>query len=284
MLLRWLGGKSKLAGQIVSTFPDHKRYIEPFFGGGHVYFRKKPSEESFINDINSELMNLYQVVRDEPQELMRMIHYTPLTETMFNQLHEMYWSNRALWNTQSAVRRALGYYFLIKCSFNSMGRSFAVNAGGQSNWMGDGILETIEAVSNKLKINTVITTRDYRELLADFGNENTLVYLDPPYAVTIREATTYYEYTMNERQHEELRDILILARFKWVLSYDIHPFVDKLYGSYPHIRMYKTSEMFQSSSNRNALKYDSVAEASAFKHEYLITNFNIQESLPLFNQ
>jgi len=283
MLLRWLGGKNRLSAQIIGTFPEHQRYIEPFFGGGAVYFRKTSAKESIINDVNAELMNLYQVVRDEPQELVRMIQYTPFSEAMFDILVADYWGNREKWVTQSSVRRAFGYYYIIKCSFNSMGKIFAVNAGGQSNWLGDGILETIKMVTDKLQKDTVILTRDYKDVLSSFGNDKTLVYLDPPYAVTIKEATTYYEYVMAAKEHEALRDILITAPFKWVLSYDIHPFVYELYKDFaPLVRIYETSKVFQSSSNRNSLKYESVVESSAFKQELLLTNFDIQQSLPLF--
>lgn len=282
MLVRWLGGKSKLAEQIIGTFPPHKRYIEPFFGGGWVYFKKQSAEESIINDINSDLVNLYCVVRDFPQELARLIHYTPFTEGYYNQVMDLYWNHRDIWNKQTPVLKAFGYYLLIKCSFNSMGQSFAVNPGGQSNWLGRGILETIEAVSEKLQQNTVILNRDYKQILADYGTNQTLVYLDPPYAVTITQASTYYEYRLTEKQHEELRETLIGAIFKWVLSYDIHPFVTKLYSGLPGVHIFETSKMFQSSANRNKLKYDDAPDESRFKHEYLITNFDIQESLPLF--
>lgn len=278
MILRWVGGKSRLAEQIISTFPPHKRYIEPFFGAGWVYFKKEPSEESIINDINSDLTNLYVVIRDQPQDLVRMISYTPPSEEYFNGLMEMYWNHKELWAKQPDLQRAFGYYFLIKSSFNGMGKSFSVFSATAWN---NGILETIEKVSQRLKRSTSILNRDYQDILNDYANEKTLVYLDPPYAVTIDSSAMYYEYLMNKEQHDSLRSTLLTAKYKWVLSYDDHELVHSMYDNLPGIHVHETSKMFQSSVNRNA-NLGEAADSSKFKNELLITNFNIQIALPLF--
>lgn len=278
MILRWVGGKSRLAEQIISTFPPHKRYIEPFFGAGWVYFKKEPSDESIINDINSDLTNLYIVIRDQPQDLVRMISYTPPSEEYFNGLMDIYWNHKELWSEMPSLQRAFGYYYLIKSSFNGMGKSFSVFSATAWN---AGILETIEKVSQRLKKSTSILNRDYQTILDDFATEKTLVYLDPPYAVTIDNSAMYYEYLMNKEQHELLRTTLLTAKFKWVLSYDIHPMVTTMYSGLSGIHIHETAKMFQSSVNRNT-NLGEADNSSKFKSEYIITNFNIQTALPLF--
>lgn len=280
MLLRWLGGKARIANKIISMLPPHKRYIEPFFGAGHVFFNKTPAEESIINDINGELMNLYTVVRDEPHEIVRLIKSTPVTETFFNQLTDQYWNHRDQWMKRNQAYRAFAYYFLIRTSFNSIGRNFSV----LSDYIQDGILEVLYEVSRKLNTNRVtITSRDWVEVVNDFANSNTLIYLDPPYTVTIN-ATNYYEYVLSKEEHLKIKSVLTSPNMKskWVLSYDDNPLIYELYGNCEGVNIHKIPMVFQSSSNKNRNLYNEVPVESKFKNELVITNFNIQESLPLW--
>lgn len=281
MLVPWIGGKSKLASQIIGTFPPHTRYIEPFFGGGWVFFKKSSVKESFINDINGDLINLYRIVRDRPHELIRQITLTPKSEDEFNQFQLLYIDKDA-WLRTDEVRRALVYFFLIKNAFNANpANTFGVKATG--NWGSDGLLETLHFVSAKLQ-NATILNRDFMSVLSDYASSESLVYLDPPYAVTIKGGETYYEYVLPKERHVELRDALLtgIKAFNWVLSYDIHEFVTELYKDIPGVFMHKTSEVFQSSINKHGKYVDENTYDTAFKSEYLITNFDIQQQVPLF--
>lgn len=280
MLLRWVGGKSKLAEEIISTFPPHSRYIEPFFGAGWVFFKKPNAKENIINDINSDLINLYNVVRTSPQELARLIHYTPKHESQFDEYVNLFFNKRPEYATLPDTMRALIFYYLVKNSFNALFKIFSV---GSTGWNGDGVIETMWQVHEKLK-NTDILNRDVMDILQNFTNSSTLVYLDPPYAVTIQDAQYYYQYVMAEKAHTDLRDFLVgnSAKFMWVMSYDIHPFVDKLYAGANGIHMIKTSEQFQSSINKNK-STDGADRTNAFRQEYLITNFDVRDVAPLFS-
>ena len=280
MLLRWVGGKSKLAEEIISTFPLHDRYIEPFFGAGWVFFRKPTSKENIINDINSDLTNLYNVVRDSPQELARLISFTIKSESTFNSFVDIFFNNKVEYMKLSDVKRAMVFFFLVKNSFNALLKSYSV---GSTGWMGDGVIETVWLVSEKLK-GVDILNRNAMDVLASFATPGTLVYLDPPYAVTIKDAQYYYQYIMDEKAHQDMRDYLVANRdkFYWVISYDIHPFVDKLYAGISGVYMNVTTEQFQSSVNKNNNTTDG-DRTNAFKQEYLITNFNVKEVAPLFS-
>ncbi len=281
MLVSWLGGKSKLAPRIISLMPTHKKYIEPFFGGGWVFFKKYPAEQSYINDINSSLTNLYETVRDRPHELARLISQTVRSEDQYIKFQTLF-ANPVEYNALDPTRRALVYYYLIKNSFNSnTANNFGLNPC--SNWQSDGMFETIEAVNKKLR-NVVILNRDWKDLL-QYADKETLVYLDPPYAVTLTSAgDRYYQYLLSEREHEELRDIVVSRRddFKWIISYDVHPFVDKLYDGIKGVYKYTTEQVFQSSINKHSRFVSEETYDTAFKSEYLITNYDINESLPLF--
>lgn len=277
-LLRWVGGKAALAEQIISCFPDHSRYIEPFFGAGSVFFQKIPVKENYINDINSDLVNLYEVVRDNPDELLKLLRLTPKSEEEFDRFKDLYYERKDDYSKLSSVRKALIYYYIIRCSFNGMGKSYSVGY-----FLNDGILELIQTISKRLK-NTDILCRDWTETLK-FANRNTVIYLDPPYMLTTEAGNKYYEHCMSYEEHVKLRNelLIIMKKCYWVLSYDVHPKVDELYGGIEGIYMNKTPELFQASNNKHASNQTENTSAGSFKSEYIITNFPIQESLPLFS-
>jgi DNA adenine methylase len=280
-LVSWLGGKTKLADRIISLMPPHKKYMEVFFGGGSVFFKKVPAEQSYINDINSSLTNLYETVRDRQYELMRLITQTVRSEDQYIKFQAVF-DNPEEYNKLDPTRKALVYYYLIKNSFNSnTANNYGLNPN--SNWQSEGMFETIIAVNHKLR-NTVITNRDWKTLV-QYADKDTLMYLDPPYAITLSSAgDRYYQYLLTEAEHLELRDIMFANRnnFKWIISYDVHPFVDKLYDGLSGIYKHTTEQIFQSSNNKHERFVSDETYATSFKSEYLICNFDIQTSLPLF--
>ena len=88
-ILHYPGSKWSMADWIISNMPEHKTYLEPFFGSGAVFFNKKRSDIETINDLDSSVVNLFQVVRDNPDELARQISFTPLSrEEYYNSYHD----------------------------------------------------------------------------------------------------------------------------------------------------------------------------------------------------
>lgn len=281
MLISWVGGKHKLANEIINIFPSHKRYIEPFFGGGWVFFMKPHVRENIINDINSDLVNLYLVIRDQPQDLARLIFFTPKSRDLFNKYIDLYWNRKEEWVNTDKVTRAMIYFYIIKNSFGSLLRHYGVFS---TKWDVNEIVEAILPMSEKLK-NVDIMCDDWRNIIDLYTNKDTLVYLDPPYIVTIGRGEHYYQYTFTREQHIELRDKLVADKdkYKWVLSYDTHPFVNELYNGIDGINILETSAHFQSLNAKyySLVDYD---DTNKYKKEYLITNFNIEKALPLFKE
>lgn len=83
LLLKYPGGKWRIADWIISHFPEHKVYCEPFFGSGAVFFNKQPCYIETINDINGDIVNLFKVCRDYPEELAKAINLTPFARDEF---------------------------------------------------------------------------------------------------------------------------------------------------------------------------------------------------------
>lgn len=83
-VLKYPGSKNKIADWICSVIPPHEVYLEPFFGGGAVFFNKKPARIETINDLSGEVVNYFKVLRDNVDELIRLIELTPYAREEYN--------------------------------------------------------------------------------------------------------------------------------------------------------------------------------------------------------
>ena len=197
--LKWAGGKGQLLSEIETYYPFENgkitKYAEPFVGGGAVLFdilSKYDLEEVYISDINAELINTYRIIRDDIDELVAMLvamqsEFVPM-DTEHRKIY--YMAKRERFNDLKVngnesvnIEKAALMIFLNKTCFNGLFRVnkkglFNVPMGAYKNPM---ICdeENLRAVSEKLQ-NVTIVCGDYREA-ADFIDDNTFVYFDPPY-------------------------------------------------------------------------------------------------------
>lgn len=289
--LKWAGGKSQLVKEIEKFYPfdDIKitKYAEPFVGGGAVLFdilSKYYLQEVYISDINLELVNLYQVIKENANDL---IEYLLKIQNEFWSLEgeerkRYYMSKRELFNNLKFnsnmtlnIEKAALMMFLNKTCFNGL---FRVNKKGLFNVpMGSykkPIIcdeENIRMVSEKLK-NVNIVCGDYKKS-SDFIDDKTFVYFDPPYRPITKTAnfTSYTENTFDDKEQIELANFINemnLKGAKIVLSNsdpkNINPednFFDDIYSSY-NIKRVEASRMINSD-----------AEARGKIKELIISNF-----------
>ena len=218
--LKWAGGKGQLLKEIEKYYPfdDGKitKYAEPFVGGGAVLFdilSKYDLDEIYISDINAELINTYRIIRDDIDELIPMLsvmqnEFVPM-DTEHRKVY--YLAKRERFNDLKVdgdesinIEKAALMIFLNKTCFNGLFRVnkkglFNVPMGSYKNpmiWDED----NLRAVSEKLQ-NVTIICGDYRES-ADFIDENTFVYFDPPYR-PITDTASFTAYTENLFNDEE---------------------------------------------------------------------------------
>ncbi len=218
--LKWAGGKGQLLREIEKYYPFDTgkitKYAEPFVGGGAVLFdilSKYDLQEVYISDINRELINAYRVVRDNIELLIERLSdmendFLPLS-TANRKLY--YMKKRERFNElkidgddSSEVEKAALMIFLNRTCFNGLYRVnrkglFNVPIGAYKNPM---ICDekNLRAVSEKLK-NVTIVCGDYRES-AEFIDQNTFVYFDPPYR-PITDTASFTAYTENLFNDEE---------------------------------------------------------------------------------
>lgn len=212
--LKWAGGKGQLLKEIEKyySFENSKitKYAEPFVGGGAVLFdilSKYDLKAVYISDINAELINTYRIIRDDIGELINMLtvmqnEFTPIdTETRkiyYLAKRERFNDLKVNGNENIRIEKAALMIFLNKTCFNGLFRVnkkglFNVPMGSYKNPM---ICdeENLRAVSEKLQ-NIMIVCGDYKES-ADFIDESTFVYFDPPYR-PITDTSSFTAYTEN---------------------------------------------------------------------------------------
>ncbi len=222
--LKWAGGKGQLLKEIEHYYPfaegNITKYAEPFVGGGAVLFdilSKYSLKEVYICDINNELMNCYRIVRDDIEALIEKLFamQNEFVSLDLNNRKEYYMEKRERFNNlkvketeHNNLEKAALMIFLNKTCFNGLFRVnkkglFNVPMGANKNPM---ICDekNLRAVSEKLK-NVTIISGDYRKS-ADFIDENTFVYFDPPYRPITDTAgfTAYNEKTFNDEEQIEL--------------------------------------------------------------------------------
>jgi DNA adenine methylase len=225
--LKWAGGKGQLLKEIEHYYPFAKgnitKYAEPFVGGGAVLFdilSKYDLSGVYISDINAELINTYRMLRDDVDTLIKMLYtmqneFIPLDtdsrKIYYNEKRERFNDLKVNGNDDINIEKAALMIFLNKTCFNGLFRVnkkglFNVPMGAYKNPM---ICDekNLRAVSEKLQKITIVCG-DYRES-ANFIDESTFVYFDPPYR-PITDTASFTAYTENLFNDEEQID---LARF-----------------------------------------------------------------------
>ncbi len=244
-ILKWAGGKRQLVDVLVELIgEDYGRYVEPFLGGGALFFELQPFN-AVINDYNSELINVYKVIRDNPQELVNLLkkHQRNNTKEYFYEVRG-YDRNNVLYEKMSEVEKAARTIYLNKTCYNGL---YRVNSKGEfstpyGRYKNPNIVEeknifTISDYFNKSKIK--IICGDFTEALK-YLRKKSLVYFDPPY-VPNDNSKSFDGYTdIGFSQEDQIRlklecDKLTEKGIAFILSNSDVEFVRNLYIKYDQI-------------------------------------------------
>ncbi len=214
-ILNYPGAKWGMAKEIVSMMPPHRSYLEPYFGSGAVLFNKEPSAIETVNDIDGDITNFFFVLRENADELARMIALTPYAREVFDDAHERRGGSALDRAYRFAIRSRMGHGFKtyektgFKIDVFARERSYCVDCW---NKMPQGILEA----ASRLK-NVQIENRPALELIKKFNHENVLIYADPPYLLHTR-GGKQYRHEMNEQDHVNLLEALLDHKGMVILS------------------------------------------------------------------
>ena len=239
--LKWVGGKRQLMPSIVDHLPENikdYKYIEPFIGGGAVFFNLQP-KNAVINDYNEELINVYQVIKDNLDDLIIDLKKHKNEAEYFYSIRSL--DRNGEFKKLSAVQRASRVIFLNKTCFNGL---YRVNNAGEFNspfgrYKNPNIVNepTLKAVNKFLNNNNVeINSGDYSEILKQ-TDKKCFVYLDPPYH-PISESSNFTGYVQggwNIYDQIDLKtacDELHKRGVKFLLSNSSAEFIKHLYKDY----------------------------------------------------
>lgn len=273
-LIKYRGGKSKEIPQIIRYIPNFTgRYVEPFFGGGALYFYLMP-KKAIINDINERLIDFYKGVRndyihlrkelDEIQEIYESnrLEFDRLkaqhpAERVEDKNEQLYYSIRDMFNglSEKKYSNALLYFFINKTAYSGMIR---YNAKGEFN----------VPFGRYKNLNTKLITEDHSNLLSSceiFNSDykdifdrlepDDFVFLDPPYDCVFSDyGNEEYKDGFNDRCHEELADNFRNLPCKALLVIGKTPLTERLYGDmivaeYPKTYAVNIRNRFKAAAN-----------------------------------
>lgn len=217
-LVRWHGGKWLLAPWIISHFPQHRIYVEPFGGGGSVLLQKPRSYAEVYNDLDRRIVNLFSVMRDEAKarRLIRAVELTPFAREEFEL------SYIAAPDDDIECARRLLVTCLMGFGTNAHGRK----SGFRSNSNRSGTTpahdwrnypSSLPAVIDRLR-GVVVENRPAISVCLSHDSAETLHYLDPPYLPSVRDRGRDYEHELSVEDHVELLGAIKSLRGMVVLS------------------------------------------------------------------
>lgn len=235
--IKWHGGKSYLAAKIVELMPQHLHYVEPYFGGGAVFFRKSSelisAHSEVINDVYGELVNFWRVLQSQTMfpEFARKVALTPFAKPV--------WEESLTPTSVEPVERACAFFVRYRQSRQGLGRDFATMSRTRtrrgmneqvSSWLSaiEGLPEAHARLSRVAIYCEGATTLIKRE-----DDTNTFFYCDPPYITGTRVVKNAYACEMTDDQHEDLLETLGAVNGKFLLSGYRHQIYDaaaKRYG------------------------------------------------------
>jgi len=234
-LMRYHGGKWRLAPWIISHFPQHRVYVEPFGGAASVLLRKPRSYAEVWNDMDSEIVNLFRVLRDPAQanELVRLVTLTPYAREEFDE-SAILADDPVEQARRTLVRASMGYSTGAQLPYGTgfrgnVTRSYTTPALDWRNYP-----QALEAAIDRLR-GVVIEHRPALDVIQQYDTANTLFYADPPYVWETRNqrnAGMTYRFEMTDDQHRMLAGVLRQVRGMVVLSGYPCRLYDELYGDW----------------------------------------------------
>jgi DNA adenine methylase len=233
-ILKWAGGKTQMLGELLPKVPaSYGRYIEPFFGGGALFFALQP-QNAIIADRNPELINMYRQVADHVDDVIQHLKNYENTQEMFYSVRAQEWTS--LPKCEAAARTI----YLNKTCFNGL---YRVNRQGQFNvpygkYKNPKIcdIEGLYAASEVLK-KAEILCGDYMLVLEHYAQPGDFIFLDPPY-LPVSEYADFKRYTKEqfyEEDHVELAKMVMLLHERGchvILTNSNHPLVHELYAPF----------------------------------------------------
>ncbi|MCI1946537.1 DNA adenine methylase [Clostridium luticellarii] len=254
--VKWVGGKRQLIKEMSKYIPEgNYKYYEPFVGGGAIFFDLQP-KNAIINDYNSELINTYNVIKNNVEELIGYLKTYPNDEEFYYEMRES--DRKKEYENWPETKKASRFIYLNKTCYNGL---YRVNQAGyfntpfgrykNPNIVNDAVLKAVSEFLNGN--NIVIKSDDYKEVLKGI-KKNSFVYLDPPYD-PISHSSNFTGYTtggFGKDQQIELKEVcdeLNKNKIKFLLSNSNTEFIRNLYDDY-NIEIVNANRLINSAASK----------------------------------
>lgn len=236
-----IGGKTKLVPFLLSIIPKHTTYVEAFVGGGSLFFAKPLAERNVINDLDKDIIAMYEDIRDissipfsfDETNMSKEVFNTLLLTTQFNSIEERLFRN----------------LYLTKNSFSGSRKCYSENNRKEPLTY---LKRNLPYFQHKLK-NTIIHNTDYQEIVKEYDSPSTLFYFDPPYSKNKK--GWGYE---NEVSLDSIKNTLSKIKGEFILSYDYSPEIVNEFKDYTIIEVdtkYETTQKYSTTKEIVVLKH-----------------------------
>ena len=265
IVIPYMGGKFELSRRLIPMLAPHKRYIEVFAGGLSMYFRKNKVEWNIVNDLDNDIVNLYESIRTKFKEFKFHAYWMVKSRELFLDFREEVHKSKEI--DIPDPERAAKYYYVIKNAFN---KNIHATMSKDSDWH-SGFLEDLQYSRERLD-NVCIENMDFRELVEKYKpRTDDMWYLDPPYMVA-GERGDYYFHSFDLDDHRDLAEMCHTINDNdgnFMVSYDNRSEIMDLYKGY-FINVIK-------------LIYSGQQHHRIEKKELVITNYLPKAQTSLFN-
>lgn len=209
MILRRLGNKSSIAKDIIKHFPQHKIYVEPFFGSGGMFFNKPKAKHNILNDLDNDVFNLFEIMKYTPELLLDKLEKTPYSDAVFNDWK----TNLETDNLWKAVR------FIYLSNFGFLGKPNNLKIDSRTHKK-QALINYEKTILFLKDCSCVFTNSDFRRAIKQISlsenntQEKTFIYCDPPYLGT----DDNYSHSFKESDSLDLFDTLQATGCKFAMS------------------------------------------------------------------
>jgi len=241
-ILRRQGGKYNLYKKIIPKFPDNYEnytYVEPFIGGGSIFFNKEPSHKEVINDLDKNIYLLLKTVKN---------NHIAFENRINGEYNREDFSKIMDFKPTTDMGKTVQFFLLTRLSYLGT-RALFDNSKGEISTINKDFSEQAE----RLKYTTILN-KDYAKVIAEYDSPNTFFYLDPPYEGSSKSISDYKDISL-----EELRNILLNIKGKFLMSLNNSQTTRKLFSMF-HISKITT-------------KYSLTTQRDKIVYELLISNY-----------
>lgn len=233
----YFGGKQRMAEDIVTLFPEHGHYVEPFGGGLSVLLAKPPSRMETVNDLDGDLMHFWRMLRERPSDLARACALTPHSRAEHALSRDR--------DVPDDIERARRIWVALTQGRGGQlvrtGWRHYVAAGGTSKGMPgyiDAYVDRMARAAERLH-HVSLECRPAVEVVEHYGRDHdTLLYVDPPYLGSTRGHAHSYRHEMRKpSEHEELAEALHGVTGTVILSGYASPLYDRLYADWHQVHI-----------------------------------------------